>query len=90
MENFFNKTLSRRNFLTLTACSMFGMLPTVHAQENFKTLEELQIGNVTLDFDEMSLRTYTGAIIVHHFGLLRRDFVALVVEKFSVEWRQNF
>ena len=68
---------------------MFGMFPTVHAQENFKTLEELQIGNVTLDFDEMSLRTYTGAIIVHHFGLLRGDTDASVEEIHDLHKNKN-
>jgi len=115
MENIFKKSLSRRSFLTLAACSMLGMLPTAHAEKNFLTLEdselsqnfsglddsttraeknfvtleEMNIGGASLEFDEMTLRTYTGAIIVHHFGLLRGDTDASLEEIHEMHKNKN-
>lgn len=96
MEKLFDKTFTRRNFLVgsakiLSACSMFGMLPgVVRAEENkFKTLEELNIGEVHLEFGELELRPYTGAIIVHHYGLLRGDTDATVEEIHELHKNKN-
>lgn len=37
----------------------------------FKTLDELKIGNNNLRFRKMDLRVHTGAIIIHHAGMER-------------------
>lgn len=41
--------------------------------EKFLTLEQMNIGRKNLEFGEMTLRDYTGAIVIHHSGLLRGD-----------------
>lgn len=41
--------------------------------EKFLTLEEMDIGRQNLEFDEMDVREYTGAIVIHHSGLSRGD-----------------
>ena len=41
--------------------------------KKFLTLEQMNIGRKSLEFGEMTLRDYTGAIVVHHSGLLRGD-----------------
>ena len=40
--------------------------------DGFKTLEELSIGKVNLEFtDDMDVREGTGAIVIHHAGFWR-------------------
>lgn len=41
--------------------------------QKFLTLEEMNIGRKNLQFDEMETRFHTGAIVIHHSGLLRGD-----------------
>ena len=41
--------------------------------KKFLTLDEMNINQPNLQFDEMSFRAYTGAIVIHHSGLLRGD-----------------
>jgi len=41
--------------------------------EKFLTLEQMNIGRKNLQFDEMDLRDYTGAIVIHHSGLIIGD-----------------
>ena len=41
--------------------------------KKFLTLEKMNIGRKNLDFGEMDLREYTGAIVIHHSGLLKGD-----------------
>ena len=41
--------------------------------EKFLTLDEMNISRKNLEFDEMDVREYTGAIVVHHCGLLKGD-----------------
>lgn len=81
------KNLTRRDFLTasakiLTGAAVFGLMPSsVEARRRLKTpeiselktLDELDIGTVPLDFGEMDLRTHTGAIVLHHSGMRDRD-----------------
>lgn len=86
MNNFLETNFSRRKFLStsakiLTGAAVFGLMPdTVEARRKLKVpeisvlkpLDELDIGTVPLDFDEMEIRTHTGAIVLHHAGM-RRD-----------------
>lgn len=93
MYNIFDKSFSRRNFIKTSAkiltASMLGIFPAKVYANNFKSLDELKIGKVNLTFDEMDLRPYTGAIIVHHFGLIRGDTDATVEEIHEMHKKLN-
>lgn len=95
------KNLTRRDFLSnsakiLTGAALFGLLPnSVEAKKKLKTpeiselktLDELDIGTVPLDFGEMEIRPYTGAIVVHHTGM--RDMDMTVAEIHDLHVNRN-
>ena len=49
----------------------------------FKTLDELDINTVPLDFGDMEYRTHTGAIVIHHAGMrLDKDMTVQDIHDF--------
>ena len=95
------KNLTRRDFLSnsakiLTGAALFGLLPSsadarkrlrMPEISELKTLDELDIGTVPLDFGEMEIRPYTGAIVVHHTGM--RDMDMTVAEIHDLHVNRN-
>ena len=67
--------------------------PEIVVQENkievekFLTLDEMNIFRPKLKFDEMDLRDYTGAIVIHHSGLSKGDVDSKIedIHKMHVE-----
>ena len=86
MNNIFTENFSRRNFIKAAgffAASYF--IPKIASanefiKTEFKTLDEMNIGKTNLVFDAMDLREYTGAIVVHHSGLLKGDVDSTVAD----------
>lgn len=71
--------MNRRDFIKTAAIFTAGLfLPTniIEAKPKLKTLDELEIEKIPLEFGEMDIRDYTGAIVVHHSGMRNVDMSA--------------
>lgn len=88
--------MTRRDFIKTAAIFTAGMfLPTeteaaekkivVPKVSEFKTFDELEINRVQLKFDDMDIRPYTGAIVIHHAGMTRdRDMTVKEIHDLHV------
>ena len=88
--------MTRRDFIKSAALLTAGIfLPNVTEAarkkiivpkvSEFKTLNELEINSYPLDFGEMSNRTHTGAIVIHHAGMSRdKDMTVYDIHDFHV------
>lgn len=68
--------MNRRDFIKTAAIFTAGLfLPTniIEAKPKLKTLDELEIEKIPLDFGAMNIRTHTGAVVVHHSGMRNVD-----------------
>ncbi len=57
--------------------------------QKFLTLEEMNIGRKNLQFAEMDLRFHTGAIVIHHSGLLLGDVDSKIEEIHRMHVERN-
>lgn len=79
--------MTRRDFIKTAAIFTAGIfLPNVaEARLKFKTLDELDINTVPLEFGELDYRTHTGAIVIHHTGMrLDKDMTVADIHDFHV------
>ena len=68
--------MNRRNFIKTAAILTAGIFfPTnfIEAKPKLKTLEELDIEKIPLEFGELENREYTGAFVIHHSGMRNVD-----------------
>ena len=89
--------MTRRDFIKTAALFTAGMfLPNeteaatkkvrVPQVTELKTLDELEINTVPMKFDEMNIRPYTGAIVLHHAGMKRdKDMTVEDIHNFHVQ-----
>ena len=79
--------MNRREFLKTAAILTAGIfLPTniIEAKPKLKTLDELEIETLPLEFGEMDIRTHTGAIVIHHTGMRNTDMTVADIHDLHV------
>ncbi len=79
--------MNRREFLKTAAILTAGIfLPTniIEAKPKLKTLDELEIETLPLEFGEMDIRTHTGAIVIHHTGMRNVDMTVADIHDLHV------